>query len=257
VPFNIADKFAPNRRAKSSGTEQTGRCHKCIKDHRKVIDVERESSFNRGAISKIQRFPIICFAPIAKSLVKKANATPRKTFVTKFLRYFCPEIFYSQILEITRCANILLVLPTPPLDITREIEAYANATIARLLKGKMTIQRRGGPREMNAEDIERNVSTSEKIAVILPALLNAPSIKGGSEWQSFDNLKNIRDASIHFKSGDQYPGSGKAEKNSLYYSLMNSNPHEFPMTAVRVILRLADNPPPRWLTHLIEKYHVK
>jgi hypothetical protein len=137
------------------------------------------------------------------------------------------------------------------------IEAFANATIARLLKGTMTIQRRDGPKEMSAEDIERRVSTSEKIAAVLPLLLNTPSIKGGREWQLFDNLKNIRDASVHFKSGDQYPGSGKAEKGSLYYYLLNSNPHEFPMTAVRVIWKLAENPRPRWLTHLVQRYSVK
>jgi hypothetical protein len=136
------------------------------------------------------------------------------------------------------------------------IEAFANATIARLLTGTMAVLRRTGPQQMDAEDIERRVSTSEKIATILPALLNAPSIKGGHEWQLFDKLKDVRDASTHFKSGDQYPGSGKAAKGSLYDVLLNSDPHEFPLTAVRVISKIAGTPQPRWLAHLIEKHHV-
>ena len=137
------------------------------------------------------------------------------------------------------------------------IEAFANLTIARLLTGTIAVQRREGLKEMTAEDIERHVSTSEKIATILPKLLSVPSIKGGREWQSFDQLKNVRDASTHFKSGDQYPGGGKAEKGSLYYDLLNISPMEFPVTAVRVILKLAVNPQPRWFAHLVEKHGVK
>jgi hypothetical protein len=136
------------------------------------------------------------------------------------------------------------------------IEAFANATIARLLTGTMLVQRRNGPQQMSAEDIERQISTSEKIATILPALLNASSMKGGREWQQFDKLKDVRDASTHFKSGDQYPGSGKAEKGSLYDVLLNSAPREFPLTAVRVILKIGATPQPRWLSHLIEKHHL-
>jgi hypothetical protein len=136
------------------------------------------------------------------------------------------------------------------------IEAFANATIARLLTGTMTVQRRNGPQQMDAEQIQRQVSTSEKIATILPTLLNAPSIKRGREWQSFDKLKDVRDASTHFKSGDQYPNSGKVAKGSLYDVLLNTDPREFPLTAVRVISKLGATPQPRWLAHLIEKYSV-
>jgi len=134
------------------------------------------------------------------------------------------------------------------------IEAFANRTIARLLTGTMLVQRRNGPQQMSAEDIERQISTSEKIATILPTLLNESSIKGGREWQLFDKLRGVRDASTHFKSGDQYPGSGKAEKGSLYDVLLNSDPRDFPLSAVRVILKIGLTPQPRWLIHLIEKH---
>jgi len=134
------------------------------------------------------------------------------------------------------------------------IEAFANLTIARLLTGTLTVQRKDGPKKMTAEDVEKHVWTSEKIATILPALLNAPSIKGGRDWPPFDQLRDVRDASTHFKSGDQYPGSGKAEKGSLYYDLLNISPTEFPVTAVRVISSLISGPQPRWLAHLIEKH---
>ena len=136
------------------------------------------------------------------------------------------------------------------------IESFANATIAKVLTGTMTVQRRNGLQQMNADQIQRQVSTSEKIATILPTLLSAPPIKGGREWQSFDKLKDVRDASTHFKSGDQYPNSGKLAKGSLYDVLLNTDPHEFPLTAIRVISKGGETPQPRWLAHLIEKHNV-
>jgi hypothetical protein len=137
------------------------------------------------------------------------------------------------------------------------VEAFANETIARLLKGTMTLDRRDGPEALNAEEIERRVSTTEKIATVLPRILNVPSIKGRHEWQLFDHLKDVRDASTHFKSGDQYPLAGNASKDSLYYILLNSDPRNFPLTAVRVIWRLlANREKPRWLSHLAEKHGI-
>jgi len=115
------------------------------------------------------------------------------------------------------------------------VEAFANETIARVLKGTMTLDQRDGPEALSAEEIERKVSTADKIAMVLLRALNAPSIKGRYEWQQFVALKNVRDRSTHFKSGDQYPLGGKADGNSLYYILLNRDPKTFPLTALRVI----------------------
>ena len=138
------------------------------------------------------------------------------------------------------------------------VEAFANETVARLLKGTMTLERKGGPEALNAEEIERKVSTAEKIATVLPRTLNVPSIKGRHEWQLFGELKDVRDASTHFKSGDQYPLSGKADTDSLYYILLNSDPQKFPLTALRVISSvLANHEKPRWLSHLAEMHGIR
>ena len=137
------------------------------------------------------------------------------------------------------------------------IEALANETIARVLKGTIGVRRKASTKQMSAEEVERQVSTSEKIATILPTLLNIPSIKGTLEWQLFEDLKHVRDASTHFKSGDQYPlGGGKVTKDSLYYVLLNTDIRSFPLTAVRVISRATGSHRPRWLIHLAEKYGI-
>jgi hypothetical protein len=136
------------------------------------------------------------------------------------------------------------------------VEAFANETIARLLTGTMPIPRRKGPREMTAEEIERQVSTEEKIGDVLPRLLNVPSIKGGREWPPFTVLKDIRHASTHFKSGDQYPLSGKVATDSLYHILLNNAPRQFPVTATRIISWFVGNNKPRWLSYLVEKHAI-
>jgi len=135
------------------------------------------------------------------------------------------------------------------------IEAFANETIARHLKGKITLQRRKGPEDMDAEEIERHVSTEEKIATVLPLVLNMPSIKGGTHWQKFVLLKRTRDAATHFKSGDQYSLAGKISKDSLYSILLINDPCQFPLGALRVIWSLRKPiVTPRWLDHLAEKH---
>lgn len=135
------------------------------------------------------------------------------------------------------------------------IEAFANETIARLLRGTMELERRNGPEAMTAEQIERNVATDEKLGAILPKLLNVATIKGRTEWEMFKTLKAVRDASTHFKSGDQYPLNGTASNGSLYYLVLNTEPRQYPLTATRVISRLlAGVGKPRWLSHLAEQY---
>jgi hypothetical protein len=135
------------------------------------------------------------------------------------------------------------------------IEAFANEIIARHLKGTLTLQRQKGPEDMTADAIQRTVRTEEKIATVIPTLLQKPSLKGRVEWQRFKQLKDVRDASIHFKSDDQYPPGGRTDKDSLYYLLLNNDPKQFPRIALAVIWKLRVEPEmPRWLAHLAEKY---
>jgi hypothetical protein len=135
------------------------------------------------------------------------------------------------------------------------IEAFANETIGRYLKGTFTIQRRKGSEVLDADEIQRTLSTDEKIATVIPALLKKTTPKGRVEWKYYKELKGVRDASVHFKSADQYPPGGKTDKHSLYYRLLNNNPKRFARTALALIWNLhADAETPRWLIHLAEKY---
>jgi hypothetical protein len=135
------------------------------------------------------------------------------------------------------------------------IEAFANQVIAQNSSGPMMLDGHSAP--LSPEQIERRVSTQEKVSTVIPKLLGVPSIKGRHEWQLFRTLKRVRDDAMHFKSGDQYPHSGKIKKDSLYDVLLNHDPCSFPLTALRVIwhIRVKENTD-RWLNHLAEKHGI-
>ena len=107
---------------------------------------------------------------------------------------------------------------------------------------------------MSAEEIERKVSTGEKLQTLLPRLMGRESIKGKLIWQKFMELKSVRDASIHFKTCDQYPIGGDLTPRHVIYKMINGDPMIFPRTAIATIAHFAKQEPPRWLRHLVEKH---
>jgi hypothetical protein len=138
------------------------------------------------------------------------------------------------------------------------IEAFANEMIGRYFKKPIILKRAKGPETFDSDQLQRHVSTEEKIATVLPLLLNKPSLKGRVEWQHFKELKEVRDAAVHFKSDDQYPPNGTTDKESLHYLLLTREPNRYPEAASRMIWALrVETETPRWLTHLAEKYGLR
>jgi hypothetical protein len=135
------------------------------------------------------------------------------------------------------------------------VEAFANEKIAANISGKVSVQLRKEAQLLSAEEIERQLSTEEKLGVILPRNAGLAEIKGTLEWELFRKLKKARDSLTHFKSADQYPqgSSGKALKDSLYDILINTPSLEFPVNATRILRKILSNSDmPRWLQHLAE-----
>lgn len=81
----------------------------------------------------------------------------------------------------------------------RSIEAFCNAAIPddyiyEKENHKKVIER------YPKEQIERWISTTEKVSVILPELLNTECPKGEAFWSNFKNLERLRNELIHSKS---------------------------------------------------------
>lgn len=137
------------------------------------------------------------------------------------------------------------------------LEAYCNEVIAEKLTGTFTVQRRKGPVGMTPEELERNLSTDEKLATVLPALLGVASPTGTKVWQDFAALKVARDATIHIKSADSRPKVTPTGgiQDSLFGDFLYSDVGAFPRAAIAMIRYFA-NPtdPPRWLQLLLDQY---
>lgn len=139
------------------------------------------------------------------------------------------------------------------------LEAYCNEVIAKDVTGTFTVQRRKGPVAMTADELERNLSTEEKLATVLPAVVGVPNPKGTKVWQDFAALKDARDTTIHIKSMDANPKVTPTTgiQDTLFGDFLYGDVGTFPRAAVAMIRYFA-NPadPPRWLRHLLDHYGV-
>lgn len=114
------------------------------------------------------------------------------------------------------------------------IEAFANQLIIDGLSGTLRLERKDGPVDWGAADIERRCSTEEKVGVILPSITKVKSPKGTKLWQDFQELKDLRDDTIHLKSKDQYV-RGRPDDQTLYFRLLNCDPLDAPRTGISVM----------------------
>jgi hypothetical protein len=126
------------------------------------------------------------------------------------------------------------------------LEAYANQTIARVVTTPMEVLRRKRVETLGPEDIERYLSTEEKLTVVLPRALSMRSPKGTKVWPLYRDLKEVRDSAVHLKSADHYI-RGRLDRESVYHRLLNRTAVDFPRTAAKMIRHFCGSAPERWL----------
>lgn len=132
------------------------------------------------------------------------------------------------------------------------LEAFCNHTITNDLEGTFTLTRKNEGRAFTAIELEREVSTEEKLSSVLPEILGVKSPKGGKVWQDFVTLKRARDSTTHLKSSDQYPDRN-VDRETLFYQFLNNDPTDFPKAAIRMIVYFAETKRlPRWLLKPVE-----
>jgi hypothetical protein len=142
-----------------------------------------------------------------------------------------PSIAANQIPELYRFFECCMVAATFSYQ---ALESFANQLVAEGLAGTMRLERRDGPVDWTADQIERRCSTEEKLTNILPVLTSKASPKGTKLWQQVVALKEVRDATIHLKSQNQYV-HGRPDDQTLYFQLLNSAPEDFPQWAIAMI----------------------
>jgi hypothetical protein len=138
------------------------------------------------------------------------------------------------------------------------LETYANQVVEENLRGgsTLTVQRRQGPEAFDAATLQREVSTEEKVATVLPMLLNIAFDKSGKLWQQFTIMRRVRDSIIHLKAKDHYV-RGSLDKETVFFRLLNNDPRSYPRTALGVMRLFAGGMRLSWLTHAEERLEAK
>jgi len=133
------------------------------------------------------------------------------------------------------------------------IEVFCNSIISKDPNKLITINKKDKNINKRAYEIERDLSTEEKIIDILPILLNVSISKKDLLWQKFIDLKFVRDSTVHLKSSDMYSKFENSDKESLFYLFLKNNPFEYPRSSFEVIHffnKVIDHSP--WEEHISE-----
>ena len=134
------------------------------------------------------------------------------------------------------------------------IEIFANAIIGRKATRNIVVKRKGGvEKNLTPMEAERELSTEEKLGQVLPNILGVSSPRGNRAWQSFKNLKDARDATVHLKSHDIYTRNN-VDRESLFFYYLNHDAREYPKAAIKLISHFFPKQLPRWLCYAKENF---
>lgn len=108
------------------------------------------------------------------------------------------------------------------------------------------VQEKNFTRQYNKEQIERNLNLDTKLGHVLPSALGVKSPKGGSLWNAYDRLLDLRDRVIHMKTKDRdFRGE---DKGSIWNALLSDplpEPHIIAKGMIKHFLD-ASGKKPRW-----------
>lgn len=130
----------------------------------------------------------------------------------------------------------------------QSIESFSNCEIVSPLN--LTIKKKQAI--LSAYDIQRNLSTDDKIDKVLPIIFQVKTPKGTKIWDDFIELKNIRDSTIHLKSTKNVT-QDSIDTESLFFHFFNNTPTLFPKSAYNIIAYFIINSnrsKPRWFLKL-------
>jgi len=110
------------------------------------------------------------------------------------------------------------------------IEGFSNAVIPDTYKYEK-INEKGVTEIWNKENIERWMSTSDKVGTIIPKILNSDDIKKESFWIKFKELEKLRNDIVHQKTIE----SGTKLDSKLYQEMLNKTITDKIQSSLKVI----------------------
>jgi hypothetical protein len=115
----------------------------------------------------------------------------------------------------------------------QSIEAFCNLIISKNLTGKYKLKRKTSTVKYSAGEIQRKVSTEEKLSTVVPNLLKIKNLKQEKFWKEFKELKRIRDSTIHLKARLSL-GEG-LDNESLFYYFFHTDVSKYPKLVLEII----------------------
>jgi hypothetical protein len=129
------------------------------------------------------------------------------------------------------------------------IEAFCNYTLVEQVSTPVLVRRRKASLRMTAEEMERRLTTDDKLRRQVPDALSVPSPAGKPVWDRYLRLKAIRDSVTHFKNKDQARKVNSISEATALHELWGLNPFEYPEIAIQVIRHFYPANSPRWLNN--------
>lgn len=117
------------------------------------------------------------------------------------------------------------------------LETFANHVISKNLKDPYELKKvKCGKEEtqyLDSEELQRYVSTDEKLKTILPKILHMKSPKETKIWPHYKELKKMRDATIHLKPSEL--DYNDLERESIYFLLYYCNPKDIVIKTLEMV----------------------
>lgn len=126
------------------------------------------------------------------------------------------------------------------------VEAFANNEILSKASGPIEAKVKGRRDTFALEDIEKKLSTEDKICQVLPKLFSVSTPKGKKVWDGFKKLQKSRDAAVHIKYRESIQIN---DLETLYSALFFSDLLNYPRFALDVIRWFySDTEPLIWIS---------
>lgn len=128
----------------------------------------------------------------------------------------------------------------------QSIELFANHSIWTMVKGPLTIRRKNKNSRLTVEQLERSLSTDNKILQVFPQIYKKDIDTSSNLWTRYEKLKQVRDSVVHLKSKDHYVRN-RVDEDSVYFRCLNMDPIDFPKTCIALMRHFINRTEIRWL----------
>lgn len=141
------------------------------------------------------------------------------------------------------------------------LEIFCNFIIDTVV-GKRTVflQLEKKPKHYSAVELQReNISLLKKLTIILPKILNIPSIErnNSSLWEKFKEMNTLRNKITHMRPRDINRGAS-LDRDSIFAKIINNTPVNYPFYSLKIMDYYKSGLIPKyWINEMMNQYKSK